>query len=207
MTLSPDLKQEAIRLRVEERFSLDDVQARTGISIGTLSVLLRPYPLREDELFAKRSASALRNNPLRKYNPEQSKFARMVEGQELSTKRKGDIAEAAVLFRLAYLGYEVARSVFEGSKADWLVTRYEITQHVRVQVKWARRSEWGRPVIYLLKGEPGKIRYISSKYCDVVVGYDLESDTAFVLPIDVCEGKRNKTCDEEYAEAWHLLGI
>ena len=207
MTLSPDLKQEAIRLRVEERLSLDDVQARTGISIATLSVLLRPYPLAADEVFAKKSASALRNNPLRKYNPEQSKFARMVEGQELSTKRKGDIAEAAVLFRLAYLGYEVVRSMFEGSKADWIVVSDNGRKLTRIQVKWARRTEWGRPGIDLRNGEHDKTRYISSKYCDVVVGYDLESDTAFVFPVILCEGKNSKSCDEEYAEAWHLLGI
>ena len=207
MTLSPDLKQEAIRLRVEERFSLDDVQARTGISKGTLSVLLRPFPLAADEVFAKMSEASIRNNPLRKYNPEPSKFARMVEDEAISSERKGHIAEAAVLFRLLLLGYGVAQSVVDGSKADWLVTRSNSREHVRIQVKWARRTDWGRPAIDLRNGEHDRTRHISSQYCDIVVGYDLETDTAFVFPIALCEGKHNKSCDEEYAEAWHLLGI
>lgn len=207
MTHSYERKQEAIRLRREERLSLDEICARTGISVGTLSVLLRDDPLSEDEVKAKMTQSALRNNSLRKYNPEPSKFARLVEGQDLSTERKGQIAEAAVLFRLVLHGYEVSKALFDGSKVDWLVSRRGGTQFVRVQVKWARRGEMGRPLIVLRNGEHGKVRHISRHYCDVVVGYDLECDTAFVIPINLCEGLQAKSCDEQCAEAWHLLGI
>ncbi len=56
-------------------------------------------------------------------------------------------------------------------------------------------------------GEHGKIRRLTRDRCDFVVAYDLETDTAFVIPVEVCEGKYYKACDEKYAEAWHLLGI
>ena len=205
MTLSPDLKQEAIRLRVEERFSLDDVQARTGISIATLSVLLRPYPLAADEVFAKKSASALRNNPLRKYNPEPSKLLQMVNIEELSTDRKGRIAEAAVMFRLAILGYEVLRSVFEGLSVDCFAYNSVSGKIARIQIKWSRRAEHGRPFFQIWSDEKNKFR--SQERFDFIVGYDFETDIAFVFPSEVLGSKRYKTCDEEYAEAWHLLGI
>ena len=42
---------------------------------------------------------------------------------------------------------------------------------------------------------------------DFIVAYDMETDTAFVVPAEVCEDKWSKSCDEQYAEAWHLLGI
>jgi len=38
--IPPALKDEAIRLRQEERLSVDEIKARTGLSVGTLSALL-----------------------------------------------------------------------------------------------------------------------------------------------------------------------
>jgi hypothetical protein len=131
----------------------------------------------------------------------------MVAGQPLSTERKGQIAEAAVLYRLALLGYEVWRANFEGNQVDWLVSRAGLSKHIRLQVKWAKRDKQGRPLFQVSRGDGARVRYLSQAQCDFVVGYDLETDTAFVTPIQVCEGKRVKACDPEYAEAWHLLGI
>jgi len=200
-----EVKELAIRLRREERLSIDDIQAITGLSVGTLSVLLKPYPLTKDEVRTKMSESALRNNPLRKYNPEPSKILQMVADEELSTERKGRIAEAAVMFRLAVLGYDVLRSVFEGLSVDCFAYRAESDKTVRLQVKWARREKHGRPLFQVCNGEKNKFR--CKERFDFFVGYDLETDTAFVVPAELCEGKRLKACDEEYAEAWHLLGI
>ena len=202
-----ELKQQAIKLRLEERLGIDEIKQRTGLSVGTLSMLLREYPLSPEEVKDKMSQSSRRNNPLRKYQPEQSRFAAMVAGEHLSTARKGQIAEAAVAFRLAVLGYEVLRSIFEGSKVDFTVTRPGTEKYVRLQVKWAKRGVMGRPLFAPRNGEHGEIRHISHKYCDFVAAYDLETDTAFVIPVSSCEGMMYKTCDVKYAEAWHLLGI
>ncbi len=140
-------------------------------------------------------------------NPDQSKFAAMVDGENLSTQRKGQIAEMAVLYRLELLGYDVWRANFEGSRVDWLVSRPGVDKYVRLQVKWAKRDEQGRPLVAVRNGEHGKIRHLTRADCDFVVGYDLETDTAFVMPIEMCEGKHRKACDIEYAEAWHLLSV
>lgn len=205
--ISDELKQQAIRLRLEERLGIDEIKQRTGLSVGTLSMLLRDYPLNPEEVKAKMSQSAVRSNSFRKYDPELSRLATMVAGEELSSEYKGQIAEAAVALRLALLRYEVWRPLFEGNKVDYLVTRPNIEKHVRLQVRWARREKHGRPIFQVSKNESEKVRYLSRDTCDFVIAYDLETDTAFVVPVEVCEGKWHKTCDEQYAEAWRLLGI
>jgi hypothetical protein len=205
--IGQDLKQEAIRLRVEERLGIDEIRRRTGMSVGSLSALLRFHPLTSEEVRQKMSRSSMKSNALRRYSAEPSKFAAMVDGEELSTARKGQIAEAAVAFRLALHGYVVWRAIFEGGRIDFIVSRDGRDKYVRLQVKWAKRSEVGRPAFAARNGEHGAIRYINRVHCDFVVAYDLETDTAFVIPAEICEDMSYKTCDEKYAEAWHLLGI
>jgi hypothetical protein len=203
--IADDIRQEAIRLRLQERLSLDDIRLRTGLGQGTLSVLLREYPLTTEEISQRKSENALRTNPSRRYTPEVSKYAQWVGDVELSTDRKGHIAEAAVMFRVAILGYKIYRSVFEGNKIDILVAKEDAAHYIKLQVKWARRTEVGRPFVELRSGDPGKTRYIKHNHCDFVVGYDFESDMAYVFPVVLCADHYSKTCDEEYAEAWHLL--
>jgi len=200
-----DLRQEALRLRLQERLSLDAICHRTGLGKGTLSVLLREYPLTSEEVSQRKSESALRSNPLRKYTPQLSKHAQMMEGVEFSTDQKGRMAESAVLFRLAMYGYKALRDVFEGNKVDMFAVREDTDRYIKIQVKWARRCEIGRPIIDLRNGEHGKIRYLSPEDCNFVVAYNFETDITFVFPVEICLGKTSKTCDEEYAEAWHLL--
>jgi transposase-like protein len=202
-----EVKQEALRLRVEGRLSIDEIKRQTGLSVGTISALLKDYPLSEHEVNERISHAAIRTNSVRKYSPDQSKFAAALEGEHLSTERKGQIAEAAVLFRLALQGYEVWKANFEGNRVDWLVSRPRVNKHVRLQVKWAKRDTAGRPLVQVCNGEHGKLRRMTPSHCDFVVGYDLETDTAYVIPVRICEGKRFKACDAKYAEAWQLLGI
>jgi hypothetical protein len=204
-TIPTEVKQEAIRLRVEERLGIDEIRRLTGLSVGTLSMLLREYPLSSEEVQDKMSQSSRRNNPLRKYRPNLSKVAEMMAGQTLSTAQKGRAAEAAVAFRLAMLGYDVLRNMFEGSRVDFTVTRPGSDKYIRLQVKWAKRGIQGRPFFDTRNGEHGKVRRMSRETCDFVVAYDLETDTAFVIPVEKCEQVLSKSCDEEYAEAWHLL--
>ena len=202
-----EVKQEAVRLRTEERLGLEQIKRRTGLSKGTLSGLLRDIPLTVDEIRRRVSQATLRANASRRHRSNRSKFAQMVDGKDLSTERKGQIAEAAVWLRLILLGYEIRRSLFEGSRDDCLVSRPGVERRIRLQVKWARQFEEGRPMFAVCNGEHGKIRRLTRDYCDFVVAYGLESDTAFVIPVEVCEGKYYKACDEKYAEAWHLLSI
>ncbi|MBI4673849.1 MAG: hypothetical protein HY741_19560 [Chloroflexi bacterium] len=205
--ISDEKKREAIRLRVEERLSLDEIEKRLGISRGTLSPLLKEYPLTEEELHERRARGFNNLNKDRgKYTPVLSKFVAWIAGKRLSTDRKGQIAEAAVLLRLQVLEYQVLMPP-ENSRMDFVVTRPDADKLVRLQVKWARREKEGRPYVNLRNGEGKHIRRVSRATCDFVIGYDFETDTAFVIPITECDGKNAKSCDEQYAEAWHLLGF
>ncbi len=201
--IPPEVKAEAIRLRVEERLSIDEIKAKTGLSVGTLSTLLRDLPLSSEEVFQKMSSSSVRNNPLRAYNPKQSQLAQALAGEQLTRERKGRIAETAVLLRLVARGYEVWHSQFDCHRVDWLVSRPAGDKYVRIQVRWARRQKWGRPLFMTSKKNRSPL---DKSVCDFVVGYDLETDTAFVYPVEKV-GQTLQSCNPEYAEAWHLLGI
>lgn len=192
----------ALKLRIEERLGLREICRRTGISRGTASLLLRDHPLKPEEIADRR---AYRTG--RKYSPELSKLAEQVDRLNLGREQKGQIAESAVLLRLALRGYTVWRAVYDGSRVDWLVTRPRHRSHVRIQVKWARRGRQGRPFVVVLRRNSKRMVHIQETDCDFVIGYDLETDTAFVCPVQEIQAKNRQACDPKYAEAWHLLPI
>ncbi len=111
---------------------------------------------------------------------EQSKFHIMLGGRELSKAEKGQIAEAAVLFRLVLHGLQVLTGVFDGGRVDWLV-EVPSGKLARLQVKWARRKKHGLPVFYLTCSDGrGRTRRYQEGEFDFLVGYDLFTDTAYV---------------------------
>ncbi len=204
--ISPELKAEALRLRRDHRMSLDEIARETGISKGTLSTLLRDEPLTDEERQARRTRSGIQASLLRdRYTPEASKYWLLVAGEELTREQKGQIAETAVLFRLALLRYEVWHANFEGNRIDWLVSRPGGNRHVGIQVRWAARGQYGRPAFSARKRSHHE--HLAETDCDFIAAYDLETDTVYVLPIAEVAGVALKTCDEQYAEAWHLLGL
>lgn len=205
-SISDRERNKAIHLRVEERLGLDEIVNRTGISQGALSKILRDYPLTSQEVNDRKTTAARQSNHRRKYTPTLSKLAQLIAGRKLTTIQKGQIAEDAVRLRLRALGYEILVPP-ENSRADLVITRFDSDRLVRLQVKWARRERWGRPYVNLRNSDGAKIRRVSRKTCDLVIGYDVETDTAYVMPISVCEGTNTKSCDERYAEAWHLVDI
>jgi len=116
----PEMKAEAIRLRVEKRHSLREIETITGAARGSLSAWLKAYPLTEAEKKA-RSRLAKRYVTPKKSHGEESKHNQAVVWQNLAPYQKGRIAEAAILFRLALHGFETYSSIFDGDKTDWLV--------------------------------------------------------------------------------------
>lgn len=103
----PELKTEAIRLRVEERLSLREIVRRTQASKGAVSLWLRPYQLSEEE----RRSLARKNHyspaTLRKERGVESTLHKVVAGQNLTVFEKMRIAEAAVLLRLTIHRFRV----------------------------------------------------------------------------------------------------
>ena len=53
----PHVKAEAIRLRIEERRSLREIEVLTNAARSSLSLWLRPYPLTEDEKRARNKST------------------------------------------------------------------------------------------------------------------------------------------------------
>lgn len=63
MAIKQDLKEVALQLRTVQRKSLREIAKITGISRGTLSVFLRPFPLTEEELAIRWKRGALPKAP------------------------------------------------------------------------------------------------------------------------------------------------
>ena len=203
------LKAEAIRLRVADRRSLREIESLTKAARSSLSLWLRPYPLTEEEK-KERSRAAKRYVAPKKSHGEESKHHRAIAGRKLTSTQKGEIAEAAVLFRLWLHGYVVYKSPVDGSKVDFVVEVPETGRFFKLQVRWVSRfSKHGLPGVWLTcaDGHNKRRRYREGEF-DFIVGYYLFNDTAYVFSYDeVVRHKTHITIAEIYAERWDKLRI
>jgi hypothetical protein len=200
----PELKAEAIRLRVEERLSYDEILARVPVARGSLSGWLRPYPLTGDETAERRR----RNVPAspRRDRGEESAISKLVRGLEVSQTNvwKGRVAEAAVLLRVVLHGFEPMRAVFEGDSVDWFV-RTAPSRIVRLQVRWAGQHRHGLPCIELRRKGKSRHKY-GANVIDYFVGYNFFTDTAYVFSWDEVKTKSYAiTVHPDAAERWDKL--
>ena len=202
-------KTEAIRLRLEERLSLKQIGRKLDVSTSTLSYWLRDYPLDKREISARQSVSARANNQrvMNSFSSRrQSKFHEMVGQRVLTKDDRARIAEAAVLFRLALRGLDTYGRVFDGQKADWVVTNGCKTARVQVRsLSWHKGR--GRPSLSLRcsKGRHGTRRIRNDEF-DVLVGYDLYEDIAYVFTSqEVASLTSAISVQEDAAEKWDKL--
>lgn len=203
----PTLKAEAIRLRVKERLSLREIAIITGAAKGSLSGWLRPYPLTDEEK-KTRSKTAKRYVPPKKSHGEESKHHQAIVSQNLTNRRKGRIAEAAILFRLALHGFDVYTAAFDGDKVDCVVHIPESGKIVKLQVRCVHSpSKHGLPVIRLkcVEGHNKRRKYSAEEF-DFIVGYYLFNDTAYVFSFDeVSKHQTYISISEKYSESWDKL--
>jgi hypothetical protein len=206
---SPLQQQEAIRLWVEERLTLREIQARTRVPKSSLSAWLKPYPLTAEERREKHRVKAHPRGP-RKARGDESKHQRAIGERRLTRQDKARIAESAILFRLALHGFGVYRAPFDGDKADWLVETAAGSKY-KLQVKWASTAKHGLPYFALRctgEGHAGKKayrRYVEGEW-DFIVGYDLFTDTAYVFSFDeIADHKTIITVRPDAAERWDKL--
>ncbi len=204
------LKDEAIRLRLEERLSLGEINKRTGAGKASLSIWLRPYPLTTEEKRAKRAAAPRPHGP-RKSRGEESKHHQAIDEESLTKQDRARIAEAAILFRLALHGFRVLQPAFDGDKADCAIET-PAGRILKIQVKWASTARHGLPTIRLLCNSAGRGTQKRSYRCyregeiDFIVGYDLFSDTAYVFSLqEVADHKGAITVRPDAAERWDKL--
>ena len=204
----PAAQAEVVRLRVEERLSFREIQDRTGISKSSLSRWLQNYPLTDEELHAKHQAGVTKPRVgSRKARGERSKFDEMVSGRSLTRSEKGQIAEAAILFRLTLHGLHVMSPVFDGGRTDWLVQT--VTGALaKLQVKWASSpGPHGLPNLSLtcFEGHDKRRRYTSADF-DFLVGYHLFTDTAYVFTWSETEKNQTViTIRDDAAERWDKI--
>lgn len=202
-------RAEAVRLRVEERKSIREIEKILGVSRGSVSLWLKDHPLTKEECRQRLSENGKRTVAICRAKPAEprnrSKFHKMSQGLVWTNSLKGKTAEAAVLLRLFLQGYEVYGSIFDGDHFDWVI-------HVdgtlrRVQVKWASKVERLRHPFVRTVCSDGRRKqrpYLEGEL-DFLIGYDLYTDTCFVWAWEEVRGKKQLSCVAEAAEAWHKL--
>lgn len=197
----PALKAEIIRLRVEERMSLKNIWRKTGASLGSLSLWLKPYPLTAEEKKAcivkgrQKAASEGRGAWVRKPRTSTSELHDAEAYGHMHRSTKGFLAEVVVMMRLARMGIrDIYRPASDGAMCDLLVIRPDGIV-VKVQVKTAKQMMRGRgiPTISLSRrdGHAGFRRYMPHEF-DVLAGYDAVSDLCYVFTHDETLGRNGQ---------------
>jgi prevent-host-death family protein len=110
--------------------------------------------------------------------------------RDLDPNRKGNIAEAAVVFHAARAGIPVFRPLSEHGRYDLVM---EIGRRLlRVQCKWARVVQ-GVVAIQLASfrfTSQGNVRRAyTAEEIDAVAAYSGELDKCYLLPVDLAAGK------------------
>ena len=140
----------------------------------------------------------------------------------LSTKRMGELAELAFMYRAASEGIGVARPYGDSHAYDFLVQHG--SRLARVQVKSCYTKNNRRQTSYGIlarhRMSRGGVAY-SHQDIDFIAAYIAPCDTWYLIPIEVLKGsisirlhpglppgakpKRSGAFYEAYREAWHLL--
>ena len=201
-------REEAIRLRVEERLSLPEISSRLGVSKGSVSNWLRSYPLTPEERRARQSMNGKASAAVRRARRvrEESSLHKLLDGASVSRHSKAKIAEAAVLLRMTLLGYSIYGSPFDGDKLDWVADTGK--RLVKLQVKWARTGKYGAPYINLRcsNGRRQSRHYQEGEF-DFIVAYDLYTDTCYVWSWEDVKGLGTKACEDSAAEKWEKIRV
>ena len=143
-----------------------------------------------------------------KKSPPQTPFER-----ELTTKRRGELAELAFVYKAATLGFAVSKPYGDSQRYDAILDTAQ--RLLRVQVKCttffmdgfyhlnAHRRVNGRAIPYQLSE------------VDFLAAYIVPDDSFFILPLAHILGctsllfrpktSRRKGTYDQYREAWHLL--
>lgn len=140
----------------------------------------------------------------------ESKFHAAVRGEDLTRERKSQIAESAILFRLALHGFSVSGPVFDCARSDWFVHAHSSPRVLRIQVKSVVLKGRIKRIPLTCRDytttNRSKVRRYSHNEFDFVVGYDLYTDIAYVvssseIPSDVW----SYPTKESAAERWDKL--
>lgn len=203
-----DLKTEALHLRREKRLSYSEIQDHIGVPKGTLSGWLKDYPLTEEE--SRRKMAVNSYTIPKKERGSESLLHQMVADRTITPSTKAKVAEAAALLRIVLHGLPVFGSPFDGDKADWVVEAPS-GRLLKIQVKSSLKTrKHGLPVVSLrcTEGHGRPRRYEKGEF-DVIIGYDLYTDTCYVWAFEELDHlKSGITVHPDAAERWDkILGL
>jgi hypothetical protein len=132
---------------------------------------------------------------------------------QLPTKRRGEIAEAAFLYKAASLGFSVAKPWGESDRYDFILE--SSGNFWRVQVKSAHTSAINGYTFHACGNVPTRI--YTPLDIDFIVGYVVPHNVWYVIPIAVFSNigavkvfpvsRRRMSRFEKYREAWHYMGV
>ena len=142
-----ETRQEAIRLRRDERKSFNEIIELLGVPKGTLSYWLKDYPLSAEESATRKSAAGRLLNQRRRQKfeeappptpPFEEKPVTKNPRQTIkrAPKQVGEISEAIVTARLLKLGFNLLKPVGDSLRYDLMIDFDGA--YYRVQVKTAR---------------------------------------------------------------------
>ena len=195
-----------MELRVENGMPLSAISAETGIAKSTLSLLLRAYPLSQEDIRKLPRKPLLNKRYTRPRGSAPSNPLLSLYNRNLTTNGKGAVAEAAILYRMTLLGVDVHKSIFDGVKSDFIVG-LRSGRLVKVQVKLALASRVGAPFIRTVCSDiSGQPRSYAHTEIDLMVGYVLDSDCAYVFSFSEVENRTTISVRDDACEAWHKLG-
>ncbi len=196
-------RDEAIRLRAVERLSLPEIAQKVGRPKSTCYYWLKGIPLASEERHRRRAAAARAHPKPRKDRGARSSLHEMAGGRSYTPLEAGAIGEAAAVLRLAIHKWKVMSSVFDGDIVDLYITRPGSNRLLKVQVRTARGNGRGMPTVSLRRMVNGRaVRYGRGDF-DILVGYWLFSNTAYVWTFDEVEGHSTSvTIGPAAAEAW-----
>lgn len=213
--ITDELRNECIRLRLHEGWSIPRLAREKNLSKGTLAYWFRGIVLNDEQ----RSAIAdnrpppkgkkLAIMPPMVMTPAQSRVYRHTH-----TAHVGYCSEMAVRHRLASLQWVSFRPEMEcATKTDIIaIPGLHCRTFARIQVKTLKWTEHGHPLIPLSKagfrkrGTTLHRRSYQISDFDLLVGYVPETDTCYVVNWDdVGDRKTSISVRPEFAEAWHKL--
>jgi len=199
-----EIKNNCLLLRKEKRLSIKSIQRETGIPKSTLQGWLKEFPLTIDE---KRKRYAEAGRRAKKPRGEKSKYWSMLS-KDVSSAQRGKVSEAAILFRLSLLGMNVFSSVFDGDKIDYIVEVPNSKRLIKIQVKTVKTAcHCGLPTVSIrCANGRNKLKKYSQNDFDILVGYDLYTDKAYVYNWnDINQNSTSITISSLFEEKWEKL--
>jgi len=203
MAHSVEVREEAVRLRLEEQLGLAAIAARLSVSKGSVSLWLRPYPLSAVRKGGVEAKPLTFRGQRSTGNPA---LVQMAAEREYTTQQRGRISEAAVTLRLLLQGYWVLPAP-EGLSYDLVAVVIGSHTMLKIQVKtiWLGISKGDRRVTLQRTRREGPRKLYAKGDFDFLVAYDATHDMCFVWSWDEVEGKASVNGLAAQEEAWNKL--